>query len=149
MEIVVNHRTVDVDAGPTTRLLDVLRHHLGLLGTKEGCGRGECGSCTVLVDGEPQPSCLLLAARVGSVETIESVEAESERLRQALADKMGFQCGFCTPGLVMTVVALIRSGRRPDDAELRKVLTGNICRCTGYQAIVEAVREVLDVKVAS
>jgi len=127
---------------PDARLLDVLRDRLGLLGTKESCGRGECGACTVLIDGRAVLSCITLAARVsGKVETIEGVSDESERLRRAFADHGALQCGFCTPGQIVRGTALLREGLPDDDAELRRAMSGNICRCTGYVGIIAALRE--------
>jgi aerobic-type carbon monoxide dehydrogenase small subunit (CoxS/CutS family) len=126
---------------PGERLLDVLRDRYGLTGTKEACGRGECGACTVLVDGVPVLSCITLAARVnGSVTTVEGVIEESSELRAAFADCGAFQCGFCTPGQIVRGTALLRSGLPNDDRELRREISGNICRCTGYNGIVEALR---------
>lgn len=124
-----------------TRLLDLLRNDLGLTGTKDACSRGECGACTVLVDGRPVLACLTLARRVdGQVETIEGVADEAADLRQAFAESAAFQCGFCTPGQIVRGVALLRAGLPADEGELRRSVSGNICRCTGYQAIVDSLR---------
>jgi aerobic-type carbon monoxide dehydrogenase small subunit (CoxS/CutS family) len=130
---------VSVPAGAT--LLAVVRDDLGLTGTKEACGRGECGACTMLVAGAPVMSCLVLAARVrGPVTTIEGLAQESADLRAALADTGGAQCGFCTPGQVVRAAALLREGGAvSDEAGLRRRLSGNICRCTGYDGIVDAI----------
>ncbi|CAB4963866.1 unannotated protein [freshwater metagenome] len=134
---------IEIDGlAPDARLLDVLRDRLGLLGTKESCGRGECGACTVLIDGRAVLSCITLAARVsGHVETIEGVSAESERLRSAFANQGALQCGFCTPGQIVRGTALLREGLPDDDADLRSAMSGNICRCTGYVGIIAALRE--------
>jgi aerobic-type carbon monoxide dehydrogenase small subunit (CoxS/CutS family) len=124
------------------RLLDLLREQLGLTGTKEACGRGECGACTVLVDGKPALACITLARRVsGHVETIEGVADEAADLRASFADSAAFQCGFCTPGQVVRGVSLLRGGVPPDERQLREAISGNICRCTGYQGIVNAIRD--------
>jgi aerobic-type carbon monoxide dehydrogenase small subunit (CoxS/CutS family) len=124
-----------------TRLLDYLRDQQGLRGTKEACGRGECGACTVLIDGRPVLSCITLAVRVdGDVETIEGVTAESAELRRQFAEHGAFQCGFCTPGQIVRGVALLRQGLPSDDTALRAAISGNVCRCTGYSGIVAALR---------
>jgi aerobic-type carbon monoxide dehydrogenase small subunit (CoxS/CutS family) len=141
--LTVNDDTVEVELAPGDRLLDVLRDGLGLLGTKEACGRGECGTCTVLVAGRPVLACLTLAWRVaGVVETVEGLAEETHELRRALADHGGVQCGFCTPGQVVRAAAAARE-RGPssvDDAVSRHALAGNLCRCTGYDGIVAAIR---------
>jgi carbon-monoxide dehydrogenase small subunit len=123
--------------------VDLLREDLGLTGTKEACGTGECGACTVLVDGEPRLSCLLLAAqvdgcRITTVEGLGTPEAPHP-VQAAFMAHGAIQCGFCTPGMVMAAVALIRERPDPSEAEIRTGLSGNICRCTGYDAIVAAV----------
>jgi aerobic-type carbon monoxide dehydrogenase small subunit (CoxS/CutS family) len=123
------------------RLLDVLRERLGLTGTKEACGRGECGACTVLVDGRTVLSCIMLAWRIdGHVQTIEGLAEEAGDLRENFAATSAFQCGFCTPGQIVRGLALLREGLPATDDELRAAISGNICRCTGYQGIVEALR---------
>jgi aerobic-type carbon monoxide dehydrogenase small subunit (CoxS/CutS family) len=138
--LTVNGRPIEMGVEPNDRLLDVLRDRLGLLGTKEACGRGECGACTVLVRGRPVMSCLVLAARVDSVETIEGLREEARALREAFADTGAFQCGFCTPGQIVRGVALLREGLPADEQTLRREISGNICRCTGYSGIVRALR---------
>lgn len=138
--LTVNGRLIGVVIEPDDRLLDVLRDRLGLLGTKQACGRGECGACTVLVGGRPVMSCLVLAARADNVETIEGLRDEARALREAFADAGAFQCGFCTPGLIVRGVALLRDGLPADDQALRREISGNICRCTGYSGIVRALR---------
>jgi aerobic-type carbon monoxide dehydrogenase small subunit (CoxS/CutS family) len=127
---------------PGTRLIDVLREQVGLTGTKEGCGRGECGACTVLVDGRPVLSCIVLAARVsGAVETVEGLAEESTPLRAAFARRAAFQCGFCTPGQIVRGTALLRRGLPETETGLRTAMSGNICRCTGYEGIIDALRD--------
>ncbi|MCX6422291.1 MAG: (2Fe-2S)-binding protein [Actinobacteria bacterium] len=127
------------------RLLDYLRDQCGLVGTKESCGRGECGACTVLVDGEAILSCITLASRVqGHVETIEGVAEESAELRESFARHGAFQCGFCTPGQIVRATAILRGGCPDTDVELRKAMNGNVCRCTGYNGIIAAIREVAE-----
>ena len=125
-------------------LLDYLREVAGLTGVKAGCDGGECGACTVLVDGEAVPSCLTLAARCEGkrIETIESLAAQGRlhRLQQAFHEKLGAQCGFCTPGMIMAAEALLRRNANPSDQEIRTALSGNLCRCTGYVKIIESVQ---------
>ncbi|MCC6888346.1 MAG: 4-hydroxybenzoyl-CoA reductase subunit gamma [Hyphomicrobiales bacterium] len=133
------------DAVADDRLLvDYLRDDVRLTGTKTGCDGGECGACTVLIDGEAVPSCLVLAVRCEgrAVETIESLAAQGRlhRLQQAFHEKLGTQCGFCTPGMIMAAEALLRRNPNPSDDEIRSALAGNLCRCTGYVKIIESVR---------
>jgi aerobic carbon-monoxide dehydrogenase small subunit len=120
------------------RLLDVLREDCGLTGTKEGCGEGECGACTVLVNGEAVCSCLVPAAQVDGAEvtTIEGL-GDEHPLQRAFMDEVGAQCGICTPGMILTAVTL---GSRPTLAKIRQGLAGNLCRCTGYEAIYRAIQ---------
>lgn len=125
-------------------LLDYLRETLHLTGTKQGCDGGECGACTVLVDGKPRLSCLTLTAAVAGreVETIESLARNGRlsRLQQAFHEKLGAQCGYCTPGMIMAAEGLLRKNASPSVAEIRAALAGNLCRCTGYVKIVESVQ---------
>jgi carbon-monoxide dehydrogenase small subunit len=139
----LNGRPVEVDAPPGRRLLDLLREDLGLIGTKEGCGEGECGACTVLVDGKPRLSCLTLALQVEGKEvlTVEGL-AQSGKLhplQEAFIETAGVQCGFCTPGFLMAAYALLLENPNPTKEEVREWLSGNLCRCTGYEQIVAAV----------
>lgn len=138
----VNGTVVDGDWPIATALLDVLRGAMGLTGTKEACGVGECGACTVLIDGRPALACITLAARLGdaTVETIEGLADEAAPLRRALAEHGGVQCAFCTPGQVVSAVAMNRGGAETSERAIRHVLSGNICRCTGYDGIIAAVR---------
>jgi carbon-monoxide dehydrogenase small subunit len=140
----VNGHTRTMDANPAATLLDLLRDEFGLIGTKEGCVEGECGACTVLVDGRPVDSCIFPAHAVGPREltTIEGVGAvDATPLQQAMIKAGAIQCGFCTPGFVMTLTALLDENPSPDEATIRRSLVGNICRCTGYSQIVDAVLE--------
>jgi len=134
----LNGKRVNVKAAPMKRLLDVIREECGLTGTKEGCGEGECGACTVLVDGRPVNACLVPFAQVkgAAIVTIEGLR--KPRLKQAFVDEGGAQCGFCTPGMIMAAAAL---PKRPSLDEMRHGLAGNLCRCTGYTAIYRAIRK--------
>jgi aerobic-type carbon monoxide dehydrogenase small subunit (CoxS/CutS family) len=142
LALTVNGRQQSVPARPGDLLIDVLRDQLGLHGTKLGCGRGECGACTVLVRGRPVMSCITLAADADEVETIEGLQDEALPLREAFADEGAFQCGFCTPGQIVRGVALLRAGAPTDETELRREISGNLCRCTGYVGITRALQKV-------
>jgi len=140
----LNGRPRRVEAPPMKRLLDLVREECGLTGTKEGCGEGECGACAVLVDGEVVNSCLTPACQVAGreVTTVEGL-ARGGRLaplQQAFWETGGAQCGICTPGMLVAAAALLARERDPGEAEIREALAGNLCRCTGYVKIVEAVR---------
>lgn len=140
----LNGREVSIETDAETRLLDILREDLHLTGTKEGCGEGECGACTVLLDGLPVNSCLILAPQVEGrdVLTIEGLAEGSHLhpLQAAFVEHGAVQCGFCTPGFVLSTYALLRSNSSPTDEEILTALEGNLCRCTGYGKIVAAVR---------
>jgi carbon-monoxide dehydrogenase small subunit len=149
VRVVVNRRRLKIVSPPFRRLLDVLRDDLGLTGTKEGCGEGECGACAVLLDGQPVNSCLVPLCQVEdrSVRTVESLGRPGalNRLQQAFQRTGAAQCGICTPGMLMTATAWVEQGGSDDPDAIRTWLAGNLCRCTGYQHIVngviEAVRE--------
>ena len=142
---VVNGATVHTRVAPHERLLDFLRRQLGLTGTKEGCGVGECGACTVLVDGESVNSCLVLAASIDGREvlTVEGLEQDGSLhpIQQAFLKHQALQCGFCTPGLVMSTKALLDRDPHPDRETIKEAISGNLCRCTGYQQVIEAIEE--------
>ena len=144
LNVAVNGRRRSDAVDETALLLSYLREALGLTGTKRGCDGGECGACTVLIDGQPALACLTLAARCEgrSVETIEgcATGGRLSRLQQAFHDKLGAQCGFCTPGMIMAAEALLRGNPQPDAAQIREALGGNLCRCTGYVKIIDAVQ---------
>jgi 4-hydroxybenzoyl-CoA reductase subunit gamma len=144
VSLTVNGRPREDAVADHALLLDYLREDLQLTGTKRGCDGGECGACTVLVDGEPQLACITLAARCEGrhVETIEALAKDGRlsRLQAAFHEKLGTQCGFCTPGMIMAAEALLRKNPTPGDAEIRAALSGNLCRCTGYVKIFESVR---------
>jgi carbon-monoxide dehydrogenase small subunit/xanthine dehydrogenase small subunit len=137
MRFTLNGQEVDPGVSPLARLLDVLREDCGLTGTKEGCGEGECGACTVLIDGEAVCSCLVPVAQVegSTVTTIEGLGTDHP-LQHAFMNEIGAQCGICTPGMILTAVTL---GKRPSLAKVRQGLAGNLCRCTGYEAIYRAI----------
>ena len=143
--LTVNGEAREVLFAPYKTLLEVLREELGLTGTKHGCELGECGACAVLVDGEPQLSCLTLALECEgrAVETIEGLARgpELHPLQAAFADFGGSQCGYCTPGVIMTAKALLERNPSPSRDEIREATAGNLCRCTGYQQIVEAIED--------
>jgi len=146
IELKVNGEAYEVAIEPRRTLLEVLREHLGLTGTKQGCNEGECGSCTVLMDGEPVNSCLVLAveAKDKDILTIEGL-AEGQKLhplQEAFIKHGAFQCGFCTPGMILSAKALLDRNPQPTEEEIRRGISGNLCRCTGYVKIIEAIRAV-------
>lgn len=140
----INDQVYEVPVNPRDLLSDVLRNKLGLTGTKKGCGQGDCGACTVLIDGKAVLSCLTLAiaCQGKKITTIEGLVAEDGQLhpiQQAFVDHGAVQCGFCTPGMILSAKALLDENPRPNDREIRRAIAGNICRCTGYKKIVEAI----------
>ena len=144
ISLTVNTSAREVDVAPVRRLLDVLRIDLGLTGTKEGCAEGECGACTVLLDGDPVCSCLVSIGQcVGrSVTTVEGLGPIEHLapLQRCFVEHGGAQCGICTPGMLIAAEALLARRLDPSEEEIREALAGNLCRCTGYQRIVESVR---------
>jgi carbon-monoxide dehydrogenase small subunit len=140
----VNDKARTLEAYPMERLLDVLREQLHLTGTKEGCGEGECGACSVMIDGQIVNSCLVPVAQVdgASIKTIEGVALAGDQLhdvQKAFIECGGAQCGICTPGMILAAVNLLEKNPNPDEAEIRNGLAGNLCRCTGYMKIFESV----------
>jgi len=140
----INDQVYEVPVNPRDLLADVLRDKLRLTGTKKGCGQGDCGACTVLIDGKAVLSCLTLAiaCQGKKITTIEGLVAEDGQLhpiQQAFVDHGAVQCGFCTPGMILSAKALLDENSRPNDREIRRAIAGNICRCTGYKKIVEAI----------
>jgi aerobic carbon-monoxide dehydrogenase small subunit len=145
IQLTVNGQSVDAAVEPNRTLLQLLREDLGLTGTKHGCGLGDCGACTVILDGQPVNSCLVLAIQANGREvlTIEGL-AENGKLhpiQQAFVDKGAIQCGFCTPGMILSAKALLDANPKPTEQDIRMAISGNLCRCTGYQKIVEAIGE--------
>ena len=143
MRFTLNGRAVSYEGSGTRRLLDVLREDLGATGTKEGCGEGECGACSVLIDGEVVDSCLVAVGQVDGrdVLTVEGLAdgARLSALQQAFIDRGAAQCGICTPGMLLAAHVLLERANRPSADDVREALAGNLCRCTGYTKIIEAV----------
>ncbi|NIY48228.1 (2Fe-2S)-binding protein [Cedecea colo] len=147
IELKVNGIRIDRDVEDNLRLIDFLRDELHLTGTKEGCSVGECGACTVIMDGKSVCSCLLLAAQCNGAEvtTVEALHHDpvGKKLQNAFVRHGGVQCGFCTPGVLMSTKALLDVNPSPSDEELKEALEGNLCRCTGYQPIITSIKAVL------
>jgi carbon-monoxide dehydrogenase small subunit len=143
----VNGKEVTLKVGPKERLIDTLREQLNLTGTKEGCSIGECGACTVILNGEAVSSCLILTGQIGGSEvlTIEGlgVAGKLDPLQKAFIDYQAVQCGFCTPGMLMSTKALLMKNSHPSREEIKTSLEGNLCRCTGYEQIIEAIESVV------
>ena len=144
----VNGENVSIKADDSLRLVDILRENLGLTGTKEGCGVGECGACTVIMNGNAVNSCLVIASQVQSaeIETVENLEQDEvlSNLQQAFLENGAVQCGFCTPGMLMSAKALLNKNPHPTTDEIKTALEGNLCRCTGYIPIMKSVKAVID-----
>jgi carbon-monoxide dehydrogenase small subunit len=143
IRFVLNGKLEQPETRSERRVIDLLREDLGLTGTKEGCGSGECGACTILVDGETRLSCLMLAVQLDgrTVTTIEGVNSEGpfHAVQAAFVERGAVQCGFCTPGMVMSSLQLLKHDTNPDRDAIRRAISGNLCRCTGYQKIVDAI----------
>jgi len=144
IKLVVNEKPYTLNVEPSERLIDALRNRLGLLGTKEGCGEGECGACTIIMDGKTVNSCLVLAAQAnGSVlTTIEGVgnRRSPHPVQKAFVEVGAVQCGFCTPGMVLSAKNLLDKNAHPSESEIGVAMSGNLCRCTGYDKILRAVK---------
>lgn len=142
----INGRKIEKEVRPEKRLLDFLREDLGLTGVKEGCAEGECGACTVILDGEAVTSCTVFTGQImhRSVITIEGLEENGElsRLQKAFVEHGAVQCGFCTPGMILSCKALLDKNPHPSQEEIQRAIEGNLCRCTGYEKIIEAVEAV-------
>ncbi|MBA4391590.1 MAG: ferredoxin [Syntrophus sp. (in: bacteria)] len=143
ISFVLNGKEIVINAEPDQRVIDLLREDLGLTGAKEGCGAGECGACTILVDNESRLSCLMLAAQLEgkTITTIEGIAKEGEfhPLQEAFIEYGAVQCGFCTPGMILSAVDLLAKNPGPTREEIKEGMSGNLCRCTGYQKIVDSV----------
>lgn len=148
IKLTVNGKLQELTVEPQERLLDLLRLKLKLTGAKEGCGEGECGACTVIMNGEAVNSCMVLAfqARDAEILTIEGLAADGglDAVQQAFVDNGAIQCGYCTPGMIMSTKALLMKNANPTEAEIREALAGNLCRCTGYTNIIKAVKAAAD-----
>ncbi len=144
IQVTINGKAYEHEVEPRLLLSDFLRHEIGLTGTHVGCEQGVCGSCTILFDGEPIRSCLLLAVQANGhdLQTVEGLGTPENMhpIQQAFQDAHGLQCGFCTPGFLMTLVPFLESNPDPTEGEIKEALSGNLCRCTGYQHIVDAVK---------
>jgi aerobic-type carbon monoxide dehydrogenase small subunit (CoxS/CutS family) len=145
LSFTLNHNALTLETEPDRRVIDLLREDLGLTGTKEACGEGECGACTIRVNKELRLACLMIAAQIEgcSIETIEGLAGPDQALhpvQEAFVQTGAVQCGFCTPGMVMAVTDLLETIPNPDEAQIKKALSGNLCRCTGYQKIMEAAQ---------
>ena len=149
VKLTVNGHTHELELEPRVSLLDALREHLGLTGSKKGCDQGTCGACTVWVDGRRVLACLTLAVtgagrEITTIEGLAADDGELHPMQAAFVEQDAFQCGYCTPGQIMSAVALLREGHAGDDAEIREWMSGNICRCAAYPNIRAAIREVRD-----
>ena len=147
----LNGKSVAEEAHPDETLLDFLRERLNLLSVKKGCDEGACGACTVLLNGQPVRSCLLLAVQLSGGDEITTVEGlakpgELSEIQEAFLEKNGFQCGFCTPGMILTAKALLDSNPRPTVEEIKDQFEGNLCRCTGYEQIIESVHRAAELR---
>lgn len=146
IKLTVNDREIEIAVEPNMTLTDLIRYELGLTGTKKGCETGDCGACTVLLDGLPVNSCLVLAVQANGAEvvTIEGLETETglHPVQDAFVEHGAIQCGFCSPGMILSAKHLLDKNPTPDESEIRAALSGNLCRCTGYQKIIDAIKSV-------
>lgn len=145
ISLTVNDKTYEVAVNPNQTLVDLLRYQLELTGTKKGCEVGDCGSCTVIMDGKPVNSCLVLAVQANgrTIMTIEGLEIDVglHPIQESFVEKGAIQCGFCSPGMILTAKSLLDRNPNPDERDIRMAISGNLCRCTGYQKIVEAIQD--------
>mgnify|MGYP000956905848 CR=1 FL=1 len=146
--LTVNGESVEAAVQPNQTLLQFLREDLGLTGTKHGCGLGDCGACTVILDGKPVNACLVLAVQANGCDVL-TIEGLAENgslhpIQQSFVDKGAIQCGFCTPGMILSAKTLLEENAKPTEHDIRTAISGNLCRCTGYQKIVEAIKDAAD-----
>ena len=143
IRFILNHDLTEVEVEPLERLIDMLRNRFGLTGAKEGCGEGECGACTVILDGDAVAACMIPAIQANGTEilTIEGLNhgGAMDRLQEAFINNGAIQCGYCTPGMLMSVKALLMKNPEPDAETIKRAIEGNLCRCTGYHPIIKAV----------
>jgi len=148
IELTINNKKIKVETTTSTRLLDLIRDDLHLIGTKEGCGKGECGACTVIMNGELVASCLVLAPQADGavITTIEGIgkDGHLDPIQEAFIETGAVQCGFCTPGMILAAKKLLEENPHPDEEEIKRGISGNLCRCTGYQKILNAVKLAAD-----
>ena len=146
ISLTINEKLYELAVSPNQTLADVIRYEIGLTGTKKGCEVGECGTCTVIMDGKSVNSCLILAVQANGSEilTIEGMETDEglHPIQEAFVEKGAIQCGYCTPGMILSAKTLLDTNPKPDELEIRTAISGNLCRCTGYQKIVEAIKSV-------
>jgi carbon-monoxide dehydrogenase small subunit len=146
IKLTVNDREVEIAVEPNMTLADFIRYELGLTGTKKGCETGDCGACTVIMDGIPVNSCLVLAVQANGrkIETIEGLETEEglHPVQEAFVESGAIQCGFCSPGMILSAKHLLDKHPNPEEGQIRAAISGNLCRCTGYQKIIEAIKRV-------
>lgn len=144
INLTINGKEYEIAVESNTTLVDLLRYELGLTGTKKGCELGDCGSCTVIMDGKPVNSCLVLAVQANSrtILTIEGIETDDglDPLQKSFVEKGAIQCGFCTSGMILSAKSLLEKDPNPTDSKIRSAISGNLCRCTGYQKIIEAIK---------
>ncbi len=149
LTMTVNKKNVETEIEPYARLLDVLRDKFGFTGVKEGCGIGECGACTILMNGKKVNSCMILAAQaqgaeILTIEGVENIDGTMHPVQEAFLEKGAVQCGFCTPGMVISSYHLLNENPDPTDQEIKEAISGNLCRCTGYKQIINAVHMAAD-----
>lgn len=143
IQLTINHERREVEVEPLERLIDMLRNRFGLTSVKEGCGEGECGACTIIVDGRAVTSCTMLAIQVNGCDVLTTEglmqDGELDRLQKAFIQNGAIQCGYCTPGMIMSVKALLLNNPKPSNEDIIRAIEGNLCRCTGYHTIIDAV----------